>query len=92
MMNGVTRMSEKRGGTGRSVKASGQAKVGAERGDTRVSAQVGNVLGQAPGAVRTKLRRRAGNTSIATTKSRCTNTVAAENAVTAEMPAMGKTI
>lgn len=37
-MNGVTRVSEKREGIGRSVRASGQAKAGVERGSTKVSA------------------------------------------------------
>lgn len=91
MMHGVTRMSERRGSTGRNVRASGQARVGVERGGTKVNARVENVLGHAPGAVRNQ-RRRAGGMSAATAKSICTNTVTAENAVTAEKQATGNTI
>lgn len=90
-MIGVTRMSEMREGTGRHVSARGQAKAGVERGGTELSAQVGNVLGHAPGAVRNQ-RRRAGSMSVVTARSICTNAVTAKNAVTAETPAMGKTI
>lgn len=90
-MNGVIKMSERRGGTGRSARASGQAKAGVERGGTKVSTRAGKVLGHAPGVVRNQ-RRRAGSVSPATARSICTNAVTAKNVVTAEMPAMAKTI
>lgn len=51
-MNSATRMSERRKSTGRLVRASGQAKAGAERGGTKMSGRARNVLGHAPGVVK----------------------------------------
>lgn len=90
-MNGVTRVSEKRKGIGRSVRASSRAKAGVERGGTKGSVQAGSVLDHILGVDRNQ-KRRAGSVSVATTRSIHTNAVTVENAVTAEMPAMGKTI
>lgn len=51
-MNSATRMSGRRKGTGRLVRASGQAKAGAERGGTKMNGRARNVLGHAPGVVK----------------------------------------
>lgn len=89
--NGVTRASETRGGIGRSVRASGRAKAGAERGSTKVSARAGNVRGHAPGVVRNQ-RRKAESVRVVIQRSIHINVVTAENAVTVETPATGETI
>lgn len=91
MKNGVTRVSEKRGGIRRSARASGRAKAGAERGSTKVSAQAGSARGHAPGVVRSQ-RRKAGSVRVVTPRSIHTNVVTAENVVTVETPATGETM